>query len=219
MLVVVRVGGSIAADAGVSLDLASAYVFRGVTFNDGLVLQPGLEVVSGDFTVGVWGNMDLDDMDDTLEDSEFSEIDIYGTYALPVDALDTSIGYTEYAYPNGGVADREVSLSIGKDCLLSPSLGIYYGCDGAIEDSFYAELGLSHELKPCQDVLIELGATVGYLSSDEGKAGFSHFTTTVGVSCGILKASLTYVGQISEDVLGDAHDVELYGVLGIAKDF
>ncbi|MDP6631544.1 MAG: MltA-interacting MipA family protein, partial [Kiritimatiellia bacterium] len=44
-----------AAEASVSLDVASAYVFRGATLNDGLVLQPGLEISGLPVTLGVWG--------------------------------------------------------------------------------------------------------------------------------------------------------------------
>jgi uncharacterized protein (TIGR02001 family) len=204
-----------AAEASVSLDVASAYVFRGATLNDGLVLQPGLEVSGLPVTLGVWGNFDIDDNDGALEENEFSEIDIYASYDIPVDALDLSVGYTEYTYPGGGVADREVSLSAGFDVALAPSVAVYYGIDGGIEDSIYAEVGIGHELTI--GLAVELGATVGYADPDGGESGFSHYTASLGTSLGCLGVSVTYIGEIDDDVLET--DTDVVGMLSVAKDF
>jgi len=166
-----------AAEASVSLDVASAYVFRGATFNDGLVLQPGVEVAGLPITFGVWGNFDVDDYGGAVKKSEFSEIDLYGSYSLPIEAADVSIGYTEYLYPGAGsVADREISLSAGLDVLLAPSLSVFYGVDGGIEKSLYVEAAVGHEFALTDEVAIELGATVSYMDPDGGKSGFSHYT-------------------------------------------
>ena len=79
--VMVMVGSALyAADASLSVDVASAYVFRGATFNDGVVVQPGLELGGlGGLSVGVWGNLDVDDYSGRLAGGEFSELDIYGS--------------------------------------------------------------------------------------------------------------------------------------------
>ena len=213
-----------AAEATVSLDVASAYVFRGSTFNDGLVLQPGMEVAGLPITLGVWGNFDIDDYDGAVTENEFSEVDIYGSYSLPIDAADLSIGYTEYIYPAGGEADREVSLSAGLDVALAPSVGVFYGFDGAIEKSIYVEAGVGHEFAVSEDVAVELGVTVGYMDPDAGKSGFSHYTASVGSGYGCLSASVTYIGQIDDDVLmdvadGGSYDTEIVGVLSVGHDF
>ncbi|HMA84159.1 MAG TPA: hypothetical protein VKN73_00520, partial [Desulfosalsimonadaceae bacterium] len=48
-------------------DVVSAYVWRGITFNDGLVVQPYVDVAAGNgFAINVWGNYDIDDYDNTL---------------------------------------------------------------------------------------------------------------------------------------------------------
>ena len=108
-------GVASAADVSVGVDFASAYVFRGVTFNDGLVAQPYGEISGfpipeeyGSLAIGTWANFDIGDYGNTLEKNEFSEIDYYLSYTLPITALDVSVGYTEYTFPNGGSADREV---------------------------------------------------------------------------------------------------------------
>jgi uncharacterized protein (TIGR02001 family) len=213
-----------AAEAAVSLDVASAYVFRGSTFNDGLVAQPGLEVAGLPVTLGVWGNFDIGDYGGALVENEFSEVDLYASYDIPVDAVGLSIGYTEYVYPGGGVADREVSLSAGLDVLLAPSVGVFYGVDGGIKESIYVEGSLGHAFEISDDVSVELGATVGYTDPQGGKAGFSHYTATLGASCACVSASITYIGQLDDDVLvdvelGGAYDTEIVGALSISHEF
>jgi uncharacterized protein (TIGR02001 family) len=216
-----------AAEASLSLDMASAYVFRGVTFNDGLVAQPGLEVGGlGGLTVGVWGNLDIDDYDGALVENEFSELDIYGSYAIPVECMDLSVGYTEYAYPSGGGdADREIGLSAGVSVAdVDLGAGVFYGVDGGIKESLYIECSVGHAFELTDKLGLELGATVGYVSPDVGPDGFSHYTTTLGVSYGALSASVTYVGQIDDDVLvdvadGGGYDTDVFGSIGVGLDF
>ena len=62
------VGSVATAGVDVTMDLASAYVFRGITFNDGVVFQPGIEASGlglpeayGAVAVGAWANYDIDD--------------------------------------------------------------------------------------------------------------------------------------------------------------
>jgi uncharacterized protein (TIGR02001 family) len=218
---------AVAADVDLTVDVASAYVFRGDTFNDGPVVQPGLEVaLPYGLSVGVWGNIDIDDYDGALEKGQFSEIDVYVSYALPIDLVDISIGYTEYTYPSGGGdADREVGISLGYDLdVLEVGLGAFYGVDGGIEKSLYVELsaGTSYEL--AEGLSLDLGATVGYLNPDEGASGFSGYSVSAGLSYGIIGASVTYFGQIDDEVLvdvedGGTYDVEVVGMLSLALSF
>ena len=114
------------AGATAGATVASAYVFRGATLNDSPVLQPSLETSRAGFTLGAWGNLDLAGYDDLdLESGQFSEIDLYGSYALPLPGklLGVSAGYTEYTYPSSDSdADRELGLSLKVDAFLAPSL-------------------------------------------------------------------------------------------------
>ena len=57
-----------ATEVSVTADFASAYVFRGVTFNDEAVFQPAIEATglglpegAGSLTNGVWGNYEIGD--------------------------------------------------------------------------------------------------------------------------------------------------------------
>jgi len=229
-------GGGAGVD--LSLDVASSYIFRGVTFNDGLVVQPGLEVTGLPITIGVWGNLDGDDYDDSLDSGQFSEIDLYASYAIPVEVIDLSVGYTEYTYPSGGgAADREANVSIGYENVVALGLSLNYGLDGGIEQSFYGEASVGYEAELAEDVSLEVGAAVGYLSPDEGEDGFSHFTVGAEVGWSLLSLGVMYVGQIDDDVLPDyaaataatalteateavlGHDAEVVGTVGIGASF
>lgn len=209
----------------VGVDFSSAYVFRGITLNDGLVAQPSLEAgIFPGVTVGVWGNYDIDDYNGALDDGQFSEIDLYASYDIPVpcDVTSLSIGYTEYTYPQGAEADREVSLSAGFDVPLAPSVAVYYGVDGAVDKNIYVEGGVGHDLDLAEGVGLSLGATVGYLDPDEGDSGFSHYTVGASLSYSFVSVGVTYIGQIDDDVLPDgefAYDTEVVGTLSFSKEF
>jgi len=223
-----------AAEATVGLDLASAYVFRGVTFNDGLVAQPSLEVAGLPVTLGVWANNDIDDYNDTFESGQFSEVDLYASYAIPVEGVDASIGYTEYTYPGAGsvsmvgtnavatrgIADREVSASLGLDAPLAPSIGLYYGLDGAIEEQFYADLSVGHDLDLAEGIGLSLGALVSYKVQPDGSTaddGFDRYELSASVGYSIASVGVTYIGEIDDDVLMVDEDVVVSA--GISHSF
>jgi len=209
-----------AAEATVGVDVNSAYVFRGVTFNDGFVAQPYLEVSGLPIDIGVWGNLDIEDYDGAVDGGQFSEIDIYGSYTLPIEAVDASIGYTEYTYPQGAEADREISLSLGLDTILAPSLGIFYGLDGGIEENVYLEAGVGHDIAVSEDIGLSLGAVVGYLDPKDGESGFHQYALSASLSYQFVSLGVTYYGQIDDDVLtDDAYDVEVVGTLGLSYSF
>lgn len=219
--------GVMGADTSLTLDAASAYVFRGDTFNDGLVLQPGLETaLPYGITVGVWGNLDLDDYDGAVVENQFSEIDLYASYDVPVEAVDLSIGYTEYAYPGAeGDADREVGVSVGTAVQsVDLGLGVYYGLDGGIKKSLYAEATAGTSLDLSEGLALDLGTVVGYSDPDEGESGFSYYSVSAGLSYGIVGASVAYYGQIDDDVLvdvedGGTYDAEVVAMVSLAQDF
>src|SRR6056297_3554188 len=105
-------GTALGAEAAAGADVASAYVWRGITFNDGLVVQPYVDVAAGNgFAINVWGNYDIDDYDNTLDENEFSEVDLTLSYALPIEPVDITIGHIEYLFPTGGSGTSEVFLS------------------------------------------------------------------------------------------------------------
>jgi len=224
-----------AADVGVSIDFASSYIFRGVTLNDGWVAQPGLEV-SGlhGFTVGTWANFDLEDnTGGAPSGGDFSEVDLYVSYAIPVEGFGLSIGLTEYTYPRGILetefpdgtttsepldADRELNLILSLDDVpLAPSFGVYYGLDGLIDKSVYLELGLSHEESLTEDVTASIGFALGYLEPDEGKSGLNHATISAGLAYKFASIGVAYVVETDDKVQEIDEDIAV--TIGFSASF
>lgn len=225
----------------VTLDLASAYVFRGVTLSDKASFQPGIEASGfglaeeyGSVAFGAWAAYDLDDSYTGAMSSTFQETDWYVSYGLPtfVDGLDLSIGYCEYSY-GAGSSDEELSFGAGYS-IAGVGLGAtyYQGVGGAISTSAYFELAAGYDLEVTEDLAVSLGARVGYADPDGGESGFSDYDLSAAVSYPLtdvwsIGASATYIGQIDDDVLGDAdkatgtlgYDVDFVGMLSLAASF
>jgi uncharacterized protein (TIGR02001 family) len=224
----------------VTADFASAYVFRGVTLNDGAVFQPGIEATGfglreecGSLTIGTWGNFDFDSYKDGSS-SEFSEVDLYISYGLPtlIDGLDLFIGWTEYTYPTGDSgADKEANVGAGFD-LAGVALGatVYIGTGGAIHSAQYYELTAGYDLELSEDLGLSLGASAAYLDQDSGSDGWNDGTLSAALSYVLCEnwsigASVAYIGQLDDDVLVDeegdgfGYDVEAVGMLSLAGSF
>ena len=222
-----------AADVSTYVDFASAYVFRGVTLNDGFVMQPGAEISGfpideayGSFAIGIWANYDIDDEDG--DGSDFSEIDYYISYTLPVEALDISVAYTDYYYPGGGESDQEINLTLGSAIGtngLYASVGFNYGVGGAIEEDLYIQGALDYEMELSDALSASAGVTVGYLVSKTGEDGFNDATASIGLGYALndnwsIGAGLTYIAQLDDEVLSDAdYDVSVVASVGVSCDF
>ncbi len=224
-----------ASAADVTMDFASAYVFRGVTYNDGPVFQPGIEAAYGSVTVGAWGNYDLDDYSETLDSSELSELDLYVSYSLPtlVEGLDLSVGYCDYTYPSGGgESDKEVSVSAGFEVAgVGVGLGYYVLTDSSTQDP-YADVSFGYGMDLTEELSAELGARFGFVNS-----GFSDYDLSASLGYALsdvwsIGASVAYIGQGDDEVLADAvivpgdadsseygYDVDVVGMIGLAASF
>jgi opacity protein-like surface antigen len=235
MAAVAAAGVVHAAEVTASADFASAYIFRGTTFNDGLVMQPGVSVAGfpiptnfGSVTLGTWANFDIEDYGGRLEENEFSEIDYYATYALPVKVVDLSTTYTEYTYPNGGSADREIAFAVGKaigESGLYPSITANYGLDGVVEQSWYIQSGLGYSKDLTEKLNLSSSLKAAYVFSDEGEDGFNDAIASLGLAYALtdkwsIKGSVNYVEQLDDEVLTDeAYDESFYGMIGLACTF
>jgi opacity protein-like surface antigen len=247
MAVALAAGVVNAADVSATADFASAYVFRGVTLNDGLVFQPGAKISGfpipqeyGSIAVGTWANYDIGDYGGALKKNEFSEIDYYVTYTLPVKVVDLSATYTEYTYPNGGAnTDKEIAFSIGKglgDTGLYTSLTANYGLSGAVDQNWYLQGALGYTKALTEALTLTSGLSVGYYIKDTAPDGFNDAVAKVGLSYALTKnwainASLNYVAQLDDKVLPDTpagepltsatygYDTPVFGTLGLSCNF
>lgn len=224
------------ADVTAAVDVNSAYVWRGITFNDGVVVQPSVDVTAGGFGFNVWGNLDVDDYDDTLDSGEFSEIDLTMTYGIEAGPVGLTAGYIEYLFPTtevgGAEGTREVFLdaSIQDIGLMEPIEGLSIGLTGYYDfdevDDYYLNAYVGYGISMDSGLGIDLGASAGYIGEDAavgGESGFNEYTLTVGLSYSFndmisASATLGYTDAIDDDVLPE-QDVDVFGGAGIAFAF
>jgi uncharacterized protein (TIGR02001 family) len=232
-----------AADATLSLDLNSSYVWRGITFNDGLVAQPSLTVSKNGFGLNVWGNYDMSSYRGQLavNNYDFQEIDLTAYYSFNIKKVDLSVGVIDYQYPSiGGASTTELYASAGIPIVggLSGAVNFYYDVDQV--KSFYTNVGLTYDM-PLNDRLdLKAGAKVGiagshfaeYYSADATKGGFYDYNLSLGLTYTLSKslsvgANIYYTDSLNSDALPDARpsvgiygvDTKLYGGVNITYNF
>jgi hypothetical protein len=231
IMVMMTAGTAAAAEVTGGVDLYSAYVWRGITFNDGLVVQPSMDVAAGGFNFNVWGNFDIDDYDNSLDDGEFSEIDLTLSYTVETGPLSVTGGYIEYLFPTtdagGAPGTREIFLDVSGEPADGFILGAtaYYDID-EVED-YYLTPYVGYSLAMTDEVSVDFGASCGYAGEDfalGGESGFHEYTAYLGAGYQMgsvsLSALLGYTDTMDKDVLPeDAADVNFFGGIGMAYSF
>ena len=169
-------------------------------------------------------------------DSQFTEIDLYANYDYAVnDDLTLGLGYTEYTYPyNNGSrveADREFSVSSGvnlplaDDLALEPTLTLFYGVNGGLDEVAQLELESGDLAVPLSgDFGVDLSGRLGYVldEGDEGSyyadSGFRDLTLTAATTLfDWVNVGLNYVVELDDDV--QPVDEEFYFSVGVGKSF
>jgi uncharacterized protein (TIGR02001 family) len=202
----------VASAVSASVDIASAYVFRGTTFNDGLVVQPGIEGEVAGLTVGAWANVDINDVGG---DDQVSEIDLYiGKDLGSVAGWDVSAGYCEYTYPGAaGNGESELSLSAS-------------GALGGVDLSFGAFANVAESATPnyyevstggstaLAGIGLDYGIAAGYFDTEASDTtGFGYAAYSVSYDTGGGSLSVTYVDELDDDVVDVTESVVFaYGI-------
>jgi hypothetical protein len=230
-MVMMTYGTAVAAEVTGGVDLYSAYVWRGITFNDGLVAQPSMDVTAGGFNFNVWGNFDIDDYENSLDDGEFSEIDLALSYTVEAGPLSVTGGYIEYLFPTtdagGAPGTREIFVDLSGEPADGFILGAtaYYDID-EIED-YYLTPYVGYSLAINDEVSLDFGASCGYAGEDfalGGESGFHEYTFYLGAGYQMdsvsLSALLGYTDTMDKDVLPEeAADVNFFGGIGLSYNF
>jgi hypothetical protein len=216
------------------VDLNSAYVWRGMTINDGLVAQPNLNIANGGFNFNVWGNLDLSDYNGAVESGEISEVDMTASYDFVLGSIDTTVAYAEYLYPATeagameGTREMYVSLSLPLSGGLSTTFDLYYDIDEVKE--YYSKLGLSYEYGIGDSLTLTAGGSIGYAGdkycADEG-AGLFDYALLLSLDYGMTEAlsfsaRVNYVGALDSDNLPEGvglMDVTTWGGVGLTYTF
>ncbi|MEW6670292.1 MAG: MltA-interacting MipA family protein [Thermodesulfobacteriota bacterium] len=235
ILALVGTGSGYAADATFGGDFNSAYVWRGMTFNDGAVFQPSLDVSHKGFGLNVWGNLDIDDYDNTLNSGKFSEVDLTLSYSFNIEKLSAAVGWIEYLFPQGAEGTREVYVSLAMDVYkgLTAGLNLYYDVENV--GDYFTAASLGYSLPVGANFTLDLKALAGYCGEDFAVAyggtdgGFHDYTFSMTGTYTLIqnlniKAYLNYTGSLDDDVLpkkrnGGYQDTDLYGGIGVYYSF
>jgi hypothetical protein len=223
---------AMAADVTATLDANSAYVWRGLTFNDGFVLQPSVDVAAGAFAFNVWGNFDLSDYDGAVDDGEFSEIDLTLSYTFDLGAVAVDIGVIEYLFPAGGDSTTELFTGIGYELGAGFTLAatLYYDID-QVED-YYITAGIDYAHVINNQFTLGLGGLLSYAGEDFAASyaggtdsGFFNYTLSASLTYALtdtlaLGAGISYADSLDSDALPDeAVDTKFYGGVNLAYTF
>ena len=235
------------AGTSVTVDFASAYVFRGITVVDDLVVQPGIEVDGfglkeeyGSIALGVWGS--TAPFEDTY--NNLHETDWYAVYALPeiVTNLDLTIGFTEYQYA-GGAGEQELNFgtawAITTNFVLGGSVNFMVDDEiAATDEQIYIDFFGDYAIEVSEDMDVSLSALMSLMKQGEGNEaaglddGFNHYELTAAFAYALnemwsLGGSLAYIGQFDDNVLpdntnpgnfGDGYDRRLVAMFSVGCD-
>lgn len=239
LLVVIGFSGVVMADdttasEGIGLDLTldfnSKYIWRGQNLSDDWVMQPGASFGFGDFTLGVWGNVDI--TNDNDYEWEFTEVDYYIDYSASLaEGIGFSLGYIYYDFPAPGGSTNEVYGGLSFDTVLDPSVTWYYDFDYA--NGSYIALGLGHTvaLSDTSPLSLDLGLNLGWADSNYNDAywgvdssGFNDLTLSAGIPIEIGSWTVTpmvnYAMLIDSDVRDAASESDnFYGGIGLSTSF
>ena len=156
-------------------DYFSKYIWRGQNLVDDSVFQPGLSASYGGITAGIWGSMELTNVNSNND--EFTEVDYSLEYSGDIPRLSSigySVGLIYYDFPNTNIKDTtELYWGLNFDLPASPYITCYYDLDEA--EGIYVSLGVGHsiekivEFSPEVPVGMEIGAGFGWGSGSYNK--------------------------------------------------
>ena len=161
----------------VTADFYSKYIWRGMNLDDDYAFQPGFSATYGSFTTGIWGNLEMTDING--QSGEFTEWDFYIDYTTDIPGIEGvsfSAGVIQYHFPSVVGDTKEVYWGFGFDLPLSPSVTVYHDID--VIDGTYVSVGAGHSIEELTSVCgvpvgLELGVSYGWGDSDYNKGYWS----------------------------------------------
>jgi hypothetical protein len=226
-----------------TLEYVGKYIWRGQVITNDPALQPGVTVGLDKWTLGVWGSIDMTGVNG--DRGEFQEVDYSLDYTdtfSDLEGVSYSLGAILYHFPTteGPTnATTEIYGGLGWDCLLNPTVTLYYDVDDA--DGFYGSLGVSHSLDISEYGLMEdlinsvdLAASLGYGSDNYNQNYWGDsvsalndfvFSATIPVklcAAATLNVSCNYVSLIDGSIKGNTPTQKsdyVYGGIGLAVAF
>lgn len=226
-----------AAEVTAGTDIATAYVWRGITFNDEGVIQPSVTVTHpAGFAFNVWANYDLGNFDDRLQDNDFSEVDLTFSYTLDLSPVSLTVGHIEYLFPNAGsdTATGEIYGSAGIELVegITFTGAVYVDYDEV--NDVYGTIGLSVDvgalvLKLPAPWSLSFSSSIGFAGREfveaYGGEGSGAYDWNLGLTLGYafndslsMSLFIRYVDNFDDEVLLE-QEADWYGGVGIYYSF
>lgn len=174
---------------GFEPDFCNKYLWRGITYNEGFIMQPNIWLSYNDFTLAVWSNITLHDINDSIKRNEF---DFSLSYSYSFMNLEIDNSFLYYIYP--GQSDSpptgelffELSYPVG-DFKLFTNFTIdvveYLG-------AYYVEHGIEYENPLTSDLGISSSLSLGWASQKFNDTYVGVSKNTLSIISGNI--SLTY---------------------------
>jgi len=80
---------------GIETDFANQYIWRGISYNKGLLVEPSPWISYSNFTLSIWGNLPAHD----VNSAEGNEIDFTASYLKEFEDLSFEPSFNYYTYP------------------------------------------------------------------------------------------------------------------------
>jgi hypothetical protein len=133
--------------------MCSKYLFQGIDYSGGPVVQPELVFGYRDFTATAWFNYQPGL-------SQWNEMDLTLKYGREIRKVTMAGGYNYLRYPNRGWdPSQELLLELSVEAPLHPAFNVHY--DFGAGDGAYAQIGVSHPVTP----RLSLGTNLFYQHS------------------------------------------------------
>ncbi|TLM66396.1 MAG: hypothetical protein FDZ69_06165 [Deltaproteobacteria bacterium] len=164
-------------DARANIGVFDKYLWRGIDLSDSTaVTQGAVELSAGGFTLGAWGNAQLED-DGLYDGGQVNEVDLTVDYTFNVTELATvSVGNITYILDD--LEDtNEAYAGVTVNTLLSPTLTVYYDWDEAEENGLFYTASVSHTFDPCSYAAVNVGALVSYNDTSDYSVYYVDATT------------------------------------------
>ena len=149
------------------------YLWRGIDGSGSKpVAQGGVDLTSGNFTLGYWTNVQLSsDAGDGFRSGEATENDIVLDYSRDLtDLVSISVGNIYYMF-DGGNDTNELYLGVSLNTILEPSLTVYYDWDECDEAGLFYAASVGHSVEINEALSLSLGALVSYNQESDAYVG------------------------------------------------
>ena len=199
-------------NANLGVDIASAYVFRGMIQNENGVIQPSGVIAlptkkDGTIIARTWANMDMsnDTGDAWLPDGhagKFSQIDYNLLYEQRLDDATLTAGFINYNLPNGlefpfgerGATSEflvEGSYQLPDSWLaIVPALAVHYDFDEV--EGFYIRGSLGHEHEFNEKMLLATELGLAWMDGNQAFWHYAEPTDRSGLADLTLRGTFEY---------------------------